>query len=298
MPRYSYDLLMSLELRQLRCLVAVADNGTFTDAAIELGVSQAAVSRAVAALEAELGVTLLHRTTRRVEVSGIGQSVLARARRILAEVAELHRAVEETRSELRLGYAWSALGRHTVALQRTWAERYPGTRLVLVQVNTPTVGLGEGSADVAVIRRALSGPLFGTEQIAIESRYAAVAADDPWARRRFVRLADFAGRTIAVDQRTGTTTLDLWPPGQGPAQVLDSHSVDEWLTMIAAGQAVGMTAEATVAQYPRPGIVYRPVRDAPLLPVWLAWRKDAAPPQLAGLLALARELAAPTAPRA
>jgi DNA-binding transcriptional LysR family regulator len=281
---------MSLELRQLRCLVAVADNGTFTDAAIELGVSQAAVSRAVAALEAELGVVLLRRTTRRVEASPAGLTAIARARRILAEVAELHRAVDQARSELRLGYAWSALGRHTVTLQRTWAARHPGTRLLLIQANTPTAGLNEGLAEVAVLRRRPGDPRLATALIGTEARYAAVPTDDPWARRRFVRLGDFAGRTISVDQRTGTTTPDLWPPGAGPAEVLDSHSVDDWLTMIAAGQAVGMTSEATMAQYPRPGIAYRPVRDAERLPVWLAWWKDEEPPLRAGLVSLAQEL--------
>ncbi|GAB3239353.1 LysR family transcriptional regulator [Kineosporia babensis] len=279
-----------LELRQLRSLVAVAENGTFTDAAIELGVSQAAVSRSIAALEAELGVVLLHRTTRHVEASPVGVTVIARARRILAEVAELQHVVDP---QLRLGFAWSALGRHTVALQRTWARQHPGTRLALVQSNTPTAGLAEGTADVAVIRRPLPGSRHAhitTELIATEARFAAVATDDPWARRRFVRLRDFAGRTISVDQRTGTTTLDLWPEGAGPAQVLDSHSVDEWLTMIAAGQAVGMTSEATVAQYPRPGVVYRPVRDAEPSPVWLAWRRDETPLLVRELVTLAKEL--------
>ncbi|GLY33145.1 LysR family transcriptional regulator [Kineosporia sp. NBRC 101731] len=281
---------MSLELRQLRCLVAVADGGTFTDAAIELGVSQAAVSRSVAALEAELGVTLLRRTTRRVDVSPAGAAVITRARRILAEVAELRRAVDETRSELRLGYAWSALGRHTTALQRTWARDHPTTRLLLIQSNTPTAGLSEGAADLAVVRRPLHDTRFATEQIATEARYAAVPADDPWARRRFVRLADFAGRTVSIDHRTGTTTPGLWPAGTGPERFVDSNSVDDWLTMIAAGQAIGMTAEATVAQYPRPGVVYRPVRDAPRLPVWLAWWKDEAPALTRALTTLAKDL--------
>ncbi|GAA3619642.1 LysR family transcriptional regulator [Kineosporia mesophila] len=281
---------MSLELRQLRHLVAVADCGTFTDAAIELGVSQAAVSRSVAALEAELGVTLLRRTTRRVDVSPAGAAVITRARRILAEVAELRRAVDETRPELRLGYSWSALGRHTTALQRAWARDHPATRLLLIQFNTPTAGLSEGAADLAVVRRPLHDARFSTEQIATEARHVAVPADDPWARRRFVRLADFAGRTVSIDHRTGTTTPDLWPDGTGPARFVDSNSVDDWLTMIAAGQAIGMTTEATVAQYPRPGVVYRPVRDAPRLPVWLAWRKDEAPPLTRALTALAKNL--------
>ena len=50
---------MDLELRHLRCLVAIVDSGTFTDAAIELGISQAAVSRNLMALEQVLAVRLL-----------------------------------------------------------------------------------------------------------------------------------------------------------------------------------------------------------------------------------------------
>lgn len=63
---------MSVELRQLRCLVAIVETGTFTDAAIELGISQAAVSRTLASLEAELGVRLLRRTTREVALTAAG----------------------------------------------------------------------------------------------------------------------------------------------------------------------------------------------------------------------------------
>mgnify|MGYP001795746159 CR=1 FL=1 len=61
--RHPSTLVMSVEIRQLRALVAIVVAGTFTDAAIDLGISQAAVSRTLAALESELGVRLLRRTT-------------------------------------------------------------------------------------------------------------------------------------------------------------------------------------------------------------------------------------------
>ncbi len=284
-----YDLVMNVQVRQLRALVAVADEGTFTNAAIELGISQAAVSRTVAALEADLGVRLLRRNTRHVTTTAVGARVIARARRILAEVAELQRVVDQGAGELRVGFAWSALGRHTPILQRQWERTHPGVPLVFLQSNTPTAGLADGTAEIAVVRRPLAGDRFATALVGAERRYAAVATDDPWARRRFVRLAEFAGRTVGVDARTGTTTVDLWEPGAGPAVVRHTHSVDEWLTLIAAGQAVGMTSEATVAQYPRPGVVYRPVKDVAQVPVWLAWWRDDPPVHCAALVRLARE---------
>ncbi|MGO4757981.1 LysR family transcriptional regulator, partial [Streptomyces sp. 2MCAF27] len=74
---------MDIELRQLRCLVAIVDEGSFTDAAIALGVSQAAVSRTLASLERALGVRLLLRTSREMTPTGTGLRVVAHARRVL-----------------------------------------------------------------------------------------------------------------------------------------------------------------------------------------------------------------------
>ena len=71
-----YTLVMSIELRQLRCLVAIAEAGSFTDAAIDLGISQAAASRTLASLEAALGVRLLRRTTREVTLTAAAVGLL------------------------------------------------------------------------------------------------------------------------------------------------------------------------------------------------------------------------------
>jgi DNA-binding transcriptional LysR family regulator len=285
----SYDLVMNVRLGQLRALVAVADEGTFTDAAAALGISQAAVSRTVAALEAELGVRLIRRTTRQATPTALGGRVIARARRVLAEVGELERLVDDHAGQLRVGYSWSALGRHTLTVQRRWAAARPNVPLVFIQSNSPTAGLSDGTADVAVLRRPVTDRRFDTVEVGRERRYAAVAADDAWARRRFIRLTEFAGRAIGIDARTGSTTLDLWPPGSGPAEVIPTHSVDDWLTLIAGGQAVGLTAEATAAQYPRPGVVYRPVRDVVPVTVWLGWWRDEPPVHLPDLIRLIQD---------
>jgi DNA-binding transcriptional LysR family regulator len=261
---------MDVELRQLRCLVAIVDEGTFTDAGIALGVSQAAVSRTLASLERALGVRLLHRTSRAVTPTAAGLRAADRARRILGDVAGLVREAASGRTRLRVGYAWSALGRHTAAFQRRWAAEHPGTDLYLVRVNSATAGLAEGACDLAVVRRPVDARRFDSAEIGTERRLCALAADDPLARRRTVRLADLAGRTLAVDRRTGTTTPGLWPPQDRPATE-ETHDVDEWLTLISTGRCVGISAESTAHQYPRPGLVYRPVRDVPPITVRLVW---------------------------
>ncbi|MFC5380734.1 LysR family transcriptional regulator [Aquipuribacter nitratireducens] len=282
--------MAGVDLRQLRSLVAVVDEGTFTDGALALGVTQASVSRAVAALEAALGARLLQRTSRGAGVTVTGARVVAHARRVLAEVDALHGAVREVGGEVRMGYAWAALGRHTTPLQRRWSELHPVSALVLVQCTSPTAGLLEGAADVAVTRRPLDDSRFDTALVGVEARMAAVASDDPLARRRTLRLADFAGRTVGVDDRTGTTTPDLWPEGAAPASTRRVSTVDEWLTLIAAGQAVGLTAEATARQHLRPGVAFRRVTDAPPVPVRLVWWRDDPPPHVPELVRLVSEL--------
>src|SRR6202142_3904357 len=113
---------MDLELRHLRCLVAIVDSGSFTDAAIELGISQAAVSRNLIALEEVLGVRLLHRTSRSITPTTAGVQVLARARHLLAEADDMVAEATTGNARLRIGHAWSAMGRHTREFQRRWAE--------------------------------------------------------------------------------------------------------------------------------------------------------------------------------
>jgi hypothetical protein len=142
---------------------------------------------------------------------------------------------------------------------------------------------------VGIIRRPVDDARLRTALLGTERRYAALAADDPLARRRSLRLADLADRTVAVDGRTGTTTEQLWPSPLAPAAMRTVRGVDEWLTAIAAGQALGITAEATAAQHRRPGVVYRLVRDAPHVTVQLAWWADSPPAGLEPFLRLVRE---------
>jgi DNA-binding transcriptional LysR family regulator len=280
---------MDLEVRHLRALLAVVDSGTFTGAAAQLHTSQASISRTVAALERELGARVLHRTTREVSLTRVGARVVGHARRVVDELSAMRQAADEARTDLRVGFAWAALGRHTTAVQKRWSAAHPGSAMVFVQSNTPTAGLAEGRADVSIVRRPVDDARVRTTVLGTERRYAALPADDPLARRRSLRLVDFAGRTVATDALTGTTTRQLWSGASGPASIRAIRGVDEWLTAIAAGQAVGLTAEATAAQHLRPGVVYRPVRDAPPVDVRLAWWSDRPPAGLETFAELVRE---------
>jgi DNA-binding transcriptional LysR family regulator len=287
--RYLYAGIMDLELRHLRCLVAIVDSGTFTDAAIDLGVSQAAVSRTLIALERILGARLLYRTSRTVAPTTAGVQVLARARHLLAEADDLVAQVTTGHTRLRIGHAWSAMGRHTAEFQRQWAARYPDVELFLIRTNSATGGLAEGICDLAIVRTPVDEHRFATAVVGQERRYCAVAADDPWAKRRSIGLSEIRQRTLVIDRRTGTTTPELWPADARPA-VEYTQDIDDWLAIIATGRVIGITAESTVTQYQREGISFRPLRDAPPIPVRLIWRRHDPHPSTHAAVALLTDL--------
>jgi DNA-binding transcriptional LysR family regulator len=280
---------MDMELRHLRCLVAIVDSGTFTDAAIELGISQAAVSRNLIALERVLGVRLLHRTSRNITPTTAGVRILAQARQILAAADNLVTEAATGHTTLRIGHAWSAMGRHTREFQRRWAARYPGTDLYLIRTNSATGGLAEGLCDIAVLRTAAGNKRFASAIVGYERRYCALAADDPWARRRSIRLDEIPQRTVLIDPRTGTTTPDLWPGASQP-RIRETRDIDDWLAIIAAGGGIGITPEGTTAQYRREGVVFRPLQDAPPIAVQMIWRRHDPHPSTHAAIAMLTEL--------
>ncbi|MGB7362339.1 MAG: LysR family transcriptional regulator [Rhodococcus sp. (in: high G+C Gram-positive bacteria)] len=277
---------MDVELRHLSSLVAVVDTGTFTDAGIELSISQTAVSRNVAALESILGVRLLDRTTRSVDVTAAGERVLRHARRALAVVADLRQDAEAGSSTIRIGYAWSALGKHTPEFQRRWTAALPHHQLRLTRTNTPTAGLAEGASDLSILRRVPDTTSLELVLIGAEKRYCAMSVDDPLAAKRTVTLAAVATSALAIDHRTGSTQLDLWPDGGRPGHTVPTTDVDDWLTVISGGDTRGVTAESTAHQYRRQGITYRAIRDASPVAVYAAWNKNDPPAMLHDIITL------------
>ena len=86
-----------MELEQLRIFVAVAEHGSYSAAAKDLFVSHSTTSRAVSALENELGVTLFDRRNRILGLTPAGQSLLRDARELLENAAQLKNNLREFR---------------------------------------------------------------------------------------------------------------------------------------------------------------------------------------------------------
>jgi len=278
----------AIEVRFLRVLVALAEEGTFTDAAIRLGTGQPAVSRTLARFEAVLGVQLVQRTTRSLRLTEAGRACYTAALDALSALDAVVAAAQGRSRPLRLGYAWAAFGGATSAILRTWRELHPDVPLEVHRVDERSAGLRTGLVDVAVRRDVVDDPGVRVETILEEGRMAAVPDGSALAHRSTLTLTDLSGHVAALAPGTGTTTLDLWPPDARPGRVVEVTNTDEWLMSIASGETVGVTAASTAAQHPHPGVRFVPVPDAPAITVSLVWPVSGAHPALPEFLAVVR----------
>lgn len=167
-----------LRTEHLQAFVAVAEAGSITEAAARLALSKSVVSERLAALEDELGVRLLQRSTRRMRLTSDGEALLARARRIIDELEEargtIGRGSGALKGRLRIA-APMTFGRLYVApVVRAFAALHPGIDIALDLDDRRVDVVGEGY-DLAVRVGALGDSALVARKIA-ESRSVLVAA--------------------------------------------------------------------------------------------------------------------------
>src|ERR671928_87660 len=124
-------------LRHLRPIAAVARHGSFTKAAEELYLAQSAISQQIRRLEAELGVEVFHRTSRRVELTAEGRVILGYAQRVLAEVDGLQSELEELtgllRGQLRIGGVYPTGPYDLFGMLADFRAAHPGVAIHMVE---------------------------------------------------------------------------------------------------------------------------------------------------------------------
>ncbi|MFC9468194.1 LysR family transcriptional regulator [Streptomyces coelicoflavus] len=271
-----------MESRSLRYFVAVAEELNFARAAERLGISPPPLSRAIRRLETELGVTLFERTTHSVTRTPAGDVLLAEARVALDALEAAGRRARRAAEGPKLVLAVKADG--DAGLLEPILTRYasePGSVPVAVRLcgwqEQPRLLRG-GEADVALVHAPFDGTGLDTEILAAEPRVAALAADHPLAARDRLELAD-----LGLDAGSVERHIDEARRGHGDlAQVL---------TAVSLGKVVTLLPASVTARYPRPGVAYRPVPDAPPVVLALAWPQQSRSTATAALVRAATEAA-------
>lgn len=283
----------TVELRHLRCFVAVAEHGSLTAAATALGSTQPTVTRTLAQLEQRLGVRLVDRTTRRVALTALGRQLLPGVHEALAALGDALDPAAAAARGLRLGHAWGGGGRHTLAVLRGWTERHPDVPIELVRLDDRVAGLSRGLSDLALLRGDIDAPDIETELLDEEPRVAALAAGHPLlALDRTLTMDDLADFPLVVNTVAGVTSRSTWPPRRRPRVGTEVTNTDDWLFAVAAGRGIGLTPTSTAQLHQHPDVVYVPVPDAPPVPLWVAWPTSSRHPWRAELVDLCHEVVA------
>ena len=202
-----------MEIRQVRCFLAVAELRHFGKAAEQLHIVQPAVSQQICRLERELGAQLFHRTTRKVELTPAGIAFLNHASEIVAAVDRAGQAVRHTwslNSTLRVGTS-SGLGDLLALVLEESTRRWPDLTIDLIRLpeQQRLRRLAEGKLDAAIIRGALSPLPGGIERIPVisEALIAALPTTHTNPRRRTVRLENLAAMPVRLPERDQNPVL-------------------------------------------------------------------------------------------
>lgn len=250
---------MSLTLKQLRYFIAAAETGQISHAAMEMNVSQSAVTASIQGLEADLGVRLLSRGAQGVAVTPEGARFLARARGIMAAVEDATRsplgAEDRVTGRLRLGLTYTVAGyfmaRHYAAFRRS----YPGITLEMSEQPRAAIenALVTGGLDMAVM---LTSNLGNTAELEAETLFRSrrrlwLPSDHPLLAAPGISLHDVAREPyvmLTVDEASRTAGRYWDALGLMPNVVFSTSSVEAVRSMVAAGMGVTILSD----------MVYRP----------------------------------------
>jgi DNA-binding transcriptional LysR family regulator len=258
-----------VELRHLRVFEAVARLNSFTHAAAELSITQPALSRTIQQLEDALGVTLLDRSSRRVETTQAGRTFLDHVERVLAELERGFGAVRRQAS-IRLGFSW--------LLPDPWAqdtvarfERDTGTTVSLVRTDDTVGAVQQGKVDIAVVRGHVTSTAVRVVHLFDESRVAVCSVHSPIADTSELDWAEVPKWPLVVNTASGTTGPWSWPAGEGPETVVATTNFDEWIESVAADRGIGVIPDVAIRRNIHPGVRFIALRGAPQSPVALAF---------------------------
>lgn len=247
-----------LETRELRYFVAVAEELHFGRAAERLGIAQPPLSRAIQRLERQMGVPLLVRTSRRVELTPAGEVLLAEGRAVLERVTA---AEQRTRRAGQRGLVVvvkpsgdGGLLPDVLAGYEADPDAAPAEMLMC--------GMGEqagllrtGRGDVALLHVTERTDLTGldSQELLVERQVAVLPAGHPLASRAALRLADLAGEHVV-----------------GAGGQLPLRDGGQLVQLVALGRVVAVLPESVLPRLGR-DLTAVPALDAPTVALHVAW---------------------------
>jgi len=264
-----------MEIHQLRYFVAVADEGSFSRAAAREHVAQPSLSQQIQKLEAEMDQRLFDRLPRSVVVTEAGKCLLEYARKILAEIADARRCVDELKREvvgrLAVGAIPTIAPYVLPALIGKFQHRYPKVTLEIVEDTTETLvrRLEDGELDIALVSTCSESPGLERHSLGEEALLILLPEEHPLAKKKKIKWGDLKSQKFLLLHEMHCLSAQTH-------QFLDTHHIRPELAvrgaqlgtiarMVAAGMGVSLVPQMMIATEPVTGCVGLPF--APPVPM-------------------------------
>jgi LysR family transcriptional regulator, transcription activator of glutamate synthase operon len=291
-----------MELRQLRYLVALAEEQSFTRAAEREHIAQPALSQQIQKLEQEVGLALVERTTRRVSITDAGELLVARGRRVLAELDSAHEELLSLRGMLS--------GRVTVGAMHTMGpidislvlaefhERHPEVELTVREDFSDSLAemLRVDEIDLAFL--SVTGRIESTglalHQLIAEDLVILLPLNHPLAGRESIKMIDLGGEQF-ISFREGARLRELLvraaaEAGFTPDIRLESNEARRIRSLVSRGLGVAIMPRSDPEVPGMPVATARLTNPSLSRDITLAWRAGRRhPPAVAEFLAITRE---------
>ena len=311
-----YTGYIKMELRHLRYFLAVADTGSVTRAAAQLGIQQPPLSQQLKSLETELGVTLFERQPRGVALTAAGAALHADAVDLFARIdqmrARMQRMARGDEGSLSIGFTSSAAAHKlTPEVLRACRRQFPRVALSLNECNAAEAieRLADGTLHAALLRAPVQHPEGVRFDLLLEEEMViALPLDHPLLRRRAARgqgatvpvsLKELAADPFILVRRPGAPGMygDLLREcetlGFTPQIGAEVERMLTNLNLVAAGAGVSVVP-ASMAGLNRHGVAYCRMAEADRLraPLTLGYREGQDDAALVALVALTHRIAA------
>ncbi len=291
-----------MEIRQLRYLVALAEERNFTRAAAREHVAQPALSQQIRRLEEELGLALVERTTRRAALTDAGVLLVARARRILGELDAAQTELEGLRG-IQTGHvsigAMHTMGPVDLSLALAiFHQRHPGVELTVREQASEEMAemLRVDELDLAFlsVTERIESHGLGLLRLVSEELVVLLPREHPLAERGQVRMAELSGQPF-ISFRQGARLRELLvsaarQAGFEPHVTVESNESQRVRRLVALGLGVAILPRSD-ADGPGADIAVATLTEPELSrDVTLAWREGRRhAPAAAEFLQLARD---------
>lgn len=286
---------MSLSLRQLRYFVATAEYGQISQAAVNLSISQSAVTAAIKDLELTVGVSLFNRTPQGMELTPAGRQFLSHAYEILAKVDEathLNLVSSDIEGELVVAATYTVIGYFLPLHIERIRRLYPKLKIQLYEVNRESIeeGLLSNRYDISVLLTSnILNPMLATETLLSSVRRLWLPAGHDLQRRDGIGLREIAEEPyimLTVDE-AAHSSLRYWSRSSyQPKVLLRTSSIEAVRSMVANGLGVAILSDMVHRPWSLEGrrIETANIQDpVPPMDVGLAWRANVefSPPMVA-----------------